>query len=100
MSFHEFSDDNEDAHFEIVSVEDKSKCKLPISVPGITVNVKRLKVCYSSYCFVSRLILLYQPTVKFYGSDGKRHVTVLEHESADLPLRLTGESVNIDCSII
>ncbi|KAG5650743.1 hypothetical protein H0H81_011187 [Sphagnurus paluster] len=31
------------------------------------------------------------PTAKFYGTAEKRHVTVLEHEPASLPLRLTGE---------
>ncbi|KAJ4485797.1 hypothetical protein J3R30DRAFT_3442070 [Lentinula aciculospora] len=69
--------DNEGGTFEIelISVEDKSKCKLPITVPGISVNVRRLK-----------------PTVKFYGADGKRQVTVLEQEQTGLPLRLTGES--------
>ncbi|KAF9074850.1 hypothetical protein BDP27DRAFT_1415766 [Rhodocollybia butyracea] len=69
--------DKEGGTFEIdlVSVEDKSKCKLPVSVPGISVNIRRLK-----------------PTVKFYGADGKRQVTVLDNERAALPLRLTGES--------
>ncbi|KAJ3787147.1 hypothetical protein GGU10DRAFT_374278 [Lentinula aff. detonsa] len=69
--------DKEGGTFEIdlITVEDKSKCKLSISVPGISVNVRRLK-----------------PTVKFYGADGKRQITVLEHERAGLPLRLTGES--------
>ncbi|KAJ3844932.1 hypothetical protein EV361DRAFT_393865 [Lentinula raphanica] len=69
--------DKEGGTFEIdlISVEDKSRCKLPISVPGISVNVRRLK-----------------PTVKFYGADGKRQTTVLEHERTGLPLRLTGEA--------
>ncbi|KAJ3880807.1 hypothetical protein F5051DRAFT_145454 [Lentinula edodes] len=69
--------DQEGGAFEIdlISVEDKSRCKLPISVPGVSVNVRRLK-----------------PTVKFYGVNGKRQVTVLEREPAGLPLRLTGES--------
>ncbi|KAF5388595.1 hypothetical protein D9757_004684 [Collybiopsis confluens] len=60
---------------DLVSVEDKSKCRLPLTVSGIAVHVRRLK-----------------PTVKFYGADGIRHVTVLEQEHTGLPLRLTGES--------
>jgi hypothetical protein len=36
-----------------------------------------------------------QPTAKFYGKDGKRHITVLEHERASLPLRLTGDGVGV-----
>ncbi|KIK70672.1 hypothetical protein GYMLUDRAFT_286961 [Collybiopsis luxurians FD-317 M1] len=69
--------DKEGGSFEIdlVSVEDKSQCRLPITVSGIVAHVRRLK-----------------PTVKFYGADGKRQVTVLEHERTGLPLRLTGES--------
>ncbi|KAG7452288.1 uncharacterized protein BT62DRAFT_881882 [Guyanagaster necrorhizus] len=59
---------------DLVSVEDKYKCKRPISVPGISVNVRRIK-----------------STVKFYGERDKRHVTVLEKEKARLPLRLTGD---------
>jgi hypothetical protein len=39
------------------------------------------------------LIEISQPTVKFYGKKDNRHVTVLEGEPADLPLRLTGEGV-------
>ncbi|KAF8167598.1 hypothetical protein B0H34DRAFT_682476 [Crassisporium funariophilum] len=62
--------------FEIalMSVEDASKCKRPISVPGIMVNVKRVV-----------------PTVQFYGKEQDRHVVVAENERASLPLRLTGE---------
>ncbi|KAK7058444.1 hypothetical protein VNI00_002078 [Paramarasmius palmivorus] len=59
---------------DLVSVEDKYGCKRSLSVPGISVKVRRLK-----------------PTAKFYGANGKRHVTVLENKRADLPLRLTGE---------
>ncbi|KAJ8084484.1 hypothetical protein PM082_003254 [Marasmius tenuissimus] len=68
--------DKEGGNFDIdlVSVEDKYGCKRSLSVPGISVKVRRLK-----------------PTVKFYGADGKRQVTVLESELASLPLRLTGE---------
>lgn len=58
----------------IVSVEDAYKCKRPISVPGIFVNVRRIK-----------------PTARFYGSETKRHTTVLEEGTASLPLRLTGD---------
>ncbi|KIY73469.1 hypothetical protein CYLTODRAFT_485323 [Cylindrobasidium torrendii FP15055 ss-10] len=66
--------DRDGGSFEIdlVSVQDKYKCTRPITVPGITVNVRRIK-----------------PTVKFYGD--KREVTVLERETAELPLRLTGD---------
>ncbi|KAF7968974.1 hypothetical protein HWV62_28777 [Athelia sp. TMB] len=56
---------------ELISVEDSYGCKRVISVPGITANVRRIK-----------------PTAKFYGT---RQVTVLEQESAILPLRLTGD---------
>ncbi|KAF8078923.1 hypothetical protein FPV67DRAFT_84986 [Lyophyllum atratum] len=58
----------------IVSIEDAYKCKRPVSVPGISVDVRAVK-----------------PTAKFYGSGDKRHVTVLENEPASLPLRLTGD---------
>ncbi|KAF9270637.1 hypothetical protein L218DRAFT_849562 [Marasmius fiardii PR-910] len=60
---------------DLVSVEDKYGCKRTLSSPGISVKVRRLK-----------------PTVKFYGADGKRQITVLENKRASLPLRLTGES--------
>ncbi|KAL0572927.1 hypothetical protein V5O48_009040 [Marasmius crinis-equi] len=68
--------DKEGGTFDIdlVSVEDKYGCKRSLSVPGISVKVRRLK-----------------PTVKFYGADDKRQTTVLESELARLPLRLTGE---------
>ncbi|KAF8921998.1 hypothetical protein CPB85DRAFT_1247129 [Mucidula mucida] len=58
--------DKQGGTFEIdlVSVEDKYKCKRPVQFP---------------------------PTVKFYGENGKRHVTVLENEKANLPMRLTGD---------
>ncbi|KAI0828950.1 hypothetical protein BC628DRAFT_1533561 [Trametes gibbosa] len=59
---------------ELVSVEDAYACKRTLSVPGISVNVRRVL-----------------PTVKFYGKAEQRHVTVLDHEQAVLPLRLTGE---------
>jgi nucleoporin POM152 len=82
----------------IVSIEDAYGCKRPISVPGISVKVRRIKVrAFHSLWFVSSqciCISLSQPTVKFYGQDGKRHVTVLEHERASLPLRLTGDGVS------
>ncbi|KAI0660622.1 hypothetical protein C8Q70DRAFT_976905 [Cubamyces menziesii] len=68
--------DKEGGTFEIdlVSVEDAYGCKRPVSVPGVAVNVRRIL-----------------PTVKFYGKPEQRHVTVLDHEQAVLPLRLTGE---------
>ncbi|KAI0699371.1 hypothetical protein C8T65DRAFT_581174 [Cerioporus squamosus] len=59
---------------ELVSVEDAYGCKRTLSVPGIAVNVRRIL-----------------PTVKFYGKPDQRRVTVLDHEQAVLPLRLTGE---------
>ncbi|KAI0639968.1 hypothetical protein C8Q77DRAFT_1043739 [Trametes polyzona] len=68
--------DREGGTFEInlVSVEDAYRCKRTLSVPGVSVNVRRVL-----------------PTVKFYGKAEQRHVTVLDHEQAVLPLRLTGE---------
>ncbi|KAG7099638.1 hypothetical protein E1B28_001464 [Marasmius oreades] len=71
-----FPIDKEGGNFDIdlISVEDKYGCKRTISSPGISVKVRRLK-----------------PTVKFYGADGKREITVLENKPARLPLRLTGE---------
>ncbi|KAH9081740.1 hypothetical protein EDB83DRAFT_2334467 [Lactarius deliciosus] len=41
----------------IVSVEDSSGCKRTLSVPGVTVNVRKVK-----------------PTAKFYGKEGQRRV--------------------------
>ncbi|KAI0697588.1 hypothetical protein BC835DRAFT_1471555 [Cytidiella melzeri] len=58
---------------DLGNVEDAYGCKRSISVPGIAVNVRRVK-----------------PTAKFYGAEGKRKVTVLQGERATLPLRLTG----------
>ncbi|KAG6841771.1 hypothetical protein C0991_007100 [Blastosporella zonata] len=58
-----------------ISIEDAYKCKRPVSVPGITVSVRGVKA-----------------TAKFYGSGGRRSITVLENESANLPLRLTGDA--------
>ncbi|KAJ7361595.1 hypothetical protein DFH08DRAFT_768660 [Mycena albidolilacea] len=55
---------------DLVSIEDVYECKRPVSVPGISVNVRRVK-----------------PTAKFYGES----VTVLEQERTRLPLRLTGD---------
>ncbi|KAJ7808261.1 hypothetical protein B0H14DRAFT_3112741 [Mycena olivaceomarginata] len=55
---------------DLVSIEDVYECKRPVSVPGISVNVRRVK-----------------PTAKFYGES----VTVLEQELTRLPLRLTGD---------
>ncbi|KAI0049256.1 hypothetical protein FA95DRAFT_1571322 [Auriscalpium vulgare] len=68
--------DREGGSFDvnIVSVEDSSGCKRSLSVPGTTVNVRRVK-----------------PTVKFYGKEPQRQITILEDEQASLPLRLTGE---------
>ncbi|KAH7101362.1 hypothetical protein BKA62DRAFT_703554 [Auriculariales sp. MPI-PUGE-AT-0066] len=59
---------------DLVSVEDAHGCKRPLSEQGMSVKVKRVK-----------------PTVKFYGKDGKREVTVHQGEDARLPLRLTGD---------
>ncbi|KAF5312593.1 hypothetical protein D9619_002792 [Psilocybe cf. subviscida] len=59
---------------DLVSVEDASRCKQPISVPGIQVKVKRMV-----------------PTAQFYGRPEDRHVTVTENDKASLPLRLTGD---------
>ncbi|KAI6135562.1 hypothetical protein EV401DRAFT_2052400 [Pisolithus croceorrhizus] len=68
--------DKEGGTFEVdlVTVEDMYGCKRSVSVPGISVNVRRV-----------------QPTAKFYSKDGRRQVTILEDESAELPLRLTGD---------
>ncbi|KAJ7103382.1 hypothetical protein B0H15DRAFT_874861 [Mycena belliarum] len=55
---------------DLVSIEDVYECKRPVAVPGISVNVRRI-----------------QPTAKFYGESS----TVLEQETASLPLRLTGD---------
>ncbi|KAJ7727833.1 hypothetical protein DFH07DRAFT_970045 [Mycena maculata] len=55
---------------DLVSIEDVYECKRPVSVPAISVNVRRVK-----------------PTAKFYGES----VTVLEQERTSLPLRLTGD---------
>lgn len=60
----------------LVSVEDSSGCKRTLSVPGVTVSVKKVK-----------------PTAKFYGKEGRRRVVTLENEQARLPLRLTGDGV-------
>ncbi|KAJ7631073.1 hypothetical protein FB45DRAFT_979222 [Roridomyces roridus] len=55
---------------DLVSIEDVYECKRAVSVPSISVSVKRIK-----------------PTAKFYGDA----VTVLEQERTGLPVRLTGE---------
>ncbi|KAF7320467.1 hypothetical protein MKEN_00831600 [Mycena kentingensis (nom. inval.)] len=55
---------------DLVSVEDVYECRRPVSVPAVSVTVRRV-----------------QPTAKFYGES----VTVLEQERASLPLRLTGD---------
>nr|GAT58990.1 predicted protein [Mycena chlorophos] len=55
---------------DLVSVEDVYECRRPVSVPSISVTVRRVK-----------------STAKFYGDS----ITVLESERASLPLRLTGE---------
>ncbi|KDR85486.1 hypothetical protein GALMADRAFT_84345 [Galerina marginata CBS 339.88] len=59
---------------DLVSVEDASQCKRPLSAPGVEVKVKRVV-----------------PTVRFYGTDQERRVVVTENERASLPLRLTGD---------
>ncbi|KIK97563.1 hypothetical protein PAXRUDRAFT_212828 [Paxillus rubicundulus Ve08.2h10] len=64
--------DKEGGSFEVNL--DMYGCKRSISVPGISVNVRRVK-----------------PTAKFYSKNGIRQVTILENEEADLPLRLTGD---------
>ncbi|KAK2460117.1 hypothetical protein APHAL10511_007883 [Amanita phalloides] len=68
--------DKEGGTFEIdlLSVEDAYKCKRPINVPGVAVDVRRTK-----------------PTAKFYGSAHEGRVIVLENDKAELPLRLTGD---------
>ncbi|KAF7339349.1 hypothetical protein MSAN_02148700 [Mycena sanguinolenta] len=55
---------------DLVSIEDVYECKRPVSVPSVSVNVRRVK-----------------PTAKFYGES----ITVLEQEPTSLPLRLTGD---------
>ncbi|KAJ3511391.1 hypothetical protein NLJ89_g4128 [Agrocybe chaxingu] len=59
---------------DLVSVEDASKCKRAVSVPGVEVKVRRVI-----------------PTVQFYGKTHERHITATENEKAKLPLRLTGD---------
>ncbi|KAF8640975.1 hypothetical protein AX17_000621 [Amanita inopinata Kibby_2008] len=59
---------------DILSVEDAYKCKRSINIPGVSVDVRRIK-----------------PTAKFYGSENDLYITVLEREKANLPLRLTGD---------
>ncbi|KAI5121322.1 hypothetical protein M0805_003789 [Coniferiporia weirii] len=68
--------DEEGGMFQIdlVSVQDSYGCKKDLAVPGMSVNVRRVK-----------------PNVRFYTKDGKREITVLESQEARLPLRLTGE---------
>ncbi|KAH9835872.1 uncharacterized protein C8Q71DRAFT_100734 [Rhodofomes roseus] len=68
--------DRDGGSFEIdlVSVEDSYGCKRSLSVPGIAVNVRRVK-----------------PTARFYGKVDDRHITTLDNEQASLPLRLTGD---------
>ncbi|KAJ7235870.1 hypothetical protein B0H12DRAFT_1204558 [Mycena haematopus] len=56
---------------DLVTIEDVYECKRPVSVPAVSVNVRRIKV--------KRLSL------------GKINVTVLEQERTSLPLRLTGD---------
>lgn len=59
---------------DLVSVEDANGCKQILVVPGVSVNVRRVK-----------------PTAKFYAKDGVRTTQVLVGEKARLPLRLTGD---------
>ncbi|KAH8120086.1 hypothetical protein DFH11DRAFT_1558255 [Phellopilus nigrolimitatus] len=59
---------------DLVSVEDSYKCRKDLAVPGMSVNVRRVK-----------------PNVRFYTKDGKRKMIILENQEARLPLRLTGE---------
>lgn len=78
-----------------MSIEDAYKCKRPVSVPGISVNVRRVKVRLI-FCLNpnSKQNAIKQPTVKFYGNADQRYITVLEHDTAHLPLRLTGDGVS------
>ncbi|TDL28053.1 hypothetical protein BD410DRAFT_782006 [Rickenella mellea] len=68
--------DEEGGSFQVdlFSIEDAYGCKKELAVPGITVNVRRVK-----------------PTAKFFAKDGKRAVTVLEGDIAQLPLRMSGD---------
>lgn len=59
---------------DLVSIEDANGCKRSLSVPGISVDVRRVK-----------------STARFYAQNGKREVTVTARETVELPLRLTGE---------
>ena len=59
-----------------MSIEDSSGCKRTLSVPGVTVYVRKVK-----------------PTAKFYGKESQRRVITLENEQASLPMRLTGDGV-------
>ncbi|PCH34046.1 hypothetical protein WOLCODRAFT_130155 [Wolfiporia cocos MD-104 SS10] len=60
---------------DLVGIEDAYGCKRSLQVPGLLVNVRRVK-----------------PTVRFYGRKNDRQVTMLDNERATLPLRLTGEA--------
>ena len=62
---------------DLVSVKDSYGCRRNLAVPGVTVNVRRAK-----------------PHARFYTKDGKREVTVLEGQDAQLPLRLDGDGVS------
>jgi nucleoporin POM152 len=74
-----------------VSIEDVYECKRPVSVPGISVNVRRVKVRTSLLVEKQApTFFLSKPTAKFYGES----LTVLEQERASLPLRLTGDGVS------
>ncbi|GJJ13358.1 hypothetical protein Clacol_007610 [Clathrus columnatus] len=59
---------------DLVSVEDSYGCKRQLSVPGVSIDVKRIK-----------------PTAKFYAQDGQRRLSILQGKRALLPLRLTGD---------
>ncbi|KLO20595.1 hypothetical protein SCHPADRAFT_863370 [Schizopora paradoxa] len=68
--------DDEGGSFQIdlVSVEDVHGCKKALAVPGMSVNVRRVK-----------------PSARFYSQTGQRTTTVLEGKSVQLPLRLSGD---------
>lgn len=78
-----------------MSVEDVYGCKRSISVPGISVNVRRVKVCYSFSSGTSYFTAIVQPTAKFYIKNGIKQVTILEDDETELPLRLTGDGVRL-----
>ncbi|KAJ7170021.1 hypothetical protein C8R46DRAFT_1162713 [Mycena filopes] len=63
------------SHSCTVSIEDVYECKRPVSVPAVTVNVRRIKVTFHIWT--------------------ESKCTVLEQERTSLPLRLTGDGVSL-----